>query len=99
MSVPTQEGASLVILDLIEKILFLVTHEGVILVLWTRREVLDDSNSLRESFSICDLLGSWWMVLTHERVSLVTSNLLGDAFRILLIHWGMPLESLCLSTC
>ena len=31
------------------------------------------------------------MVLTHEGVSLVTSNPLGDAFRILLIHWGMLL--------
>ena len=99
MSVPIQEGASLVILDLLEKILFLVTHKGVILVIWTCGEVLDDSNSLRESFSICDLLGSWWMVLTHKRVSLVTSSLLGDAYRILLIQWGMPLESLCLSTC
>ena len=39
------------------------------------------------------------MVLTHKGVSLVTSNLLRDAFRILLIHWGVLLESLCLSTC
>ena len=59
MLVLTQEGASLVILDLLGKILFLVTYEGLILVLWTRGEVLDDSNSLGESFSICDLLESW----------------------------------------
>ena len=35
-----QEEVSFVILDLLEKILFLITHEGVILVLWTHREVL-----------------------------------------------------------
>ena len=63
---------------LMGKILLLVIHEGVVLVSRTHWEVLDDSDPLGEGFSICDSLKSWLMILTHERVSLVTFNPLGS---------------------
>ena len=63
---------------LMGKIIILVTHKGVVLVSWTHREVLDDSDPLAEGFSIYDSLKSWLMILTHERVSLVTFNPLGS---------------------
>ena len=69
-------GKSLMIL--MGKIIILVTHKGVVLVSWTHREVLDDSDPLAEGFSIYDSLKSWLMILTHERVSLVTFNPLGS---------------------
>jgi len=45
---------------LMGNILLLMTHEGVILVFWTYKEVLDDSDSLGEGFSICNSLESRW---------------------------------------
>ena len=55
------------------EILFFTTLEGVAFVPWTLGGVLQD---IWENLCICSLLEIWFMVLTHEGVAFVISNLL-----------------------
>ena len=70
------------------------------MVFWTHEGVLEDSNPLRENFSIYDSLGSCLMVLAHKGISLVTSNPLGSVFKpsdpignvFIILHVFQPVE-------
>ena len=60
------------------EILFFITLEGVVFVPWTLGGVLHDT---WENLCICNLLGFWLMVLTHEGAALVISNPLRDVLK------------------
>ena len=57
------------------EILFFTTLEGVAFMPWTLGGVLHDT---WEKLCICNLLGFWLMVLTHDGAAFVISNLLRD---------------------
>ena len=71
---------------------FFITLKGVAFVPWTLGGVLHD---ILGKSVIYSLLGIWLMVLTHEGVSLVTSNFLRDVLDPF-NRLGMLGDSLCL---